>query len=754
MTPAEPAGAHANQIRSLPLPDSELEESPNRVIVWFSEEIEASLSQVRVLDELAREVDNGDSAISPTESTALIATLPVLENGTYTVVWKNLSTVDGHRVVGSFRFAVGEPLSEGAGISVESQPLIQSAADPWLRWLFFAGALALVGTLTFDMFVVRPLLGSKDQQLSADLVFSLQRVMFRLMIAATALMVVGMLALLVQQAAITFDTTPFGVFGDPLSSVLDSEWGRLWLWRGLAVVVTGMLVVLTGRSVLSQQYLEEDEGEEPDADEDEIEEDSDVAFTESVFGGLALAGGLVVLGLTSFSSHNAAVPLEFRTVATISDFLHLLSSSVWIGGLLLIALATPLVLRASDGQDRSNELVLLLERFSPLAIVSAGALIVTGIFSGYMQVTVPAATNTPYGWTLVTKLLLLVPLFGLASVNSYLISKKLLRSGRFSFRRLVRYEAAVAVLVLVAVGWLAGLEPARQYAARNGIGVAENVTFSDFTEGANIDVAITPGDVGTNDVAITLTDRRGAPITNSSDVRVRLKFLEDDLGEPLISLGDRGDGVWVGSDFNITIGGVYQAEVRVIRPDAFDAITSHRFDAAPVSAAADAIRPTRTVAWTLFAFEIIAIGLLLVLVATPLLRGRVISIRPMIVPGAAFSVIGVALLLNAQVVQVGFPEERFNPFPVNAESIQLGGVSYAETCSACHGVTGLGDGPQSGGLSSPPADLSVHVPLHADSDLFGFIRDGIPGTAMPGQAGNLSEDEMWHLVNFLRTFEE
>ena len=46
--------------------------------------------------------------------------------------------------------------------------------------------------------------------------------------------------------------------------------------------------------------------------------------------------------------------------------------------------------------------------------------------------------------------------------------------------------------------------------------------------------------------------------------------------------------------------------------------------------------------------------------------------------------------------------------------------------------------------------MFVHVPLHSDTILFEFIRDGIGQSGMPGQADNLSEDEMWHLVNYLR----
>ena len=37
-----------------------------------------------------------------------------LPNGTYTVAWRNLSTVDGHTIRGTFFYSVGEPLSAHA----------------------------------------------------------------------------------------------------------------------------------------------------------------------------------------------------------------------------------------------------------------------------------------------------------------------------------------------------------------------------------------------------------------------------------------------------------------------------------------------------------------------------------------------------------------------------------------------------------------------------------------------------------------
>jgi mono/diheme cytochrome c family protein len=57
-------------------------------------------------------------------------------------------------------------------------------------------------------------------------------------------------------------------------------------------------------------------------------------------------------------------------------------------------------------------------------------------------------------------------------------------------------------------------------------------------------------------------------------------------------------------------------------------------------------------------------------------------------------------------------------------------------------------------LEPPPADLVVHVPLHPDAALFNFIENGIPGTAMAPLGSQLTDEEIWHVINYIRSFEE
>jgi mono/diheme cytochrome c family protein len=56
-------------------------------------------------------------------------------------------------------------------------------------------------------------------------------------------------------------------------------------------------------------------------------------------------------------------------------------------------------------------------------------------------------------------------------------------------------------------------------------------------------------------------------------------------------------------------------------------------------------------------------------------------------------------------------------------------------------------------LNPHPADLTLHaVPgVHTDGQLFLWITDGYPGSAMPAFKAAITESDRWNLVNFIRT---
>jgi mono/diheme cytochrome c family protein len=95
-----------------------------------------------------------------------------------------------------------------------------------------------------------------------------------------------------------------------------------------------------------------------------------------------------------------------------------------------------------------------------------------------------------------------------------------------------------------------------------------------------------------------------------------------------------------------------------------------------------------------------------------------------------------------------------NPVPATASSVAVGRMLYMEKCAACHGERGNGHGEGVGDYGKRPADLTLtsYVYGTADGDVFGNIQYGVePSLAMPSWYGLISEKDIWHLVNYLRS---
>ena len=733
------AQAHANLAQSSPAPNSVLDDAPDRVAIWFTEPIEPTLTDVRVLDSGGARVDDGATVVDRNDPTAVSVGLTLLPDGAYTVAWKNVSTVDGHRVRGSFLFSVGQPIVSPP-VAIPEEPLLQSPAEPVVRWLILTAVLAMVGGLVFEWLVWRPvLLGRQANASLREMGTRLASRCSKLTWASVAVLLAASVAQLLIQAAAVHEVSVIQAVGSPVKTILaDTDWGRLWLWRvglalSFALALTNPRRLWPGAAALLTARWE-----------------TIRARSTTV---IALGIGDGILWTISLTSHGAATP-GIRSAALFADFLHLLAVAFWAGGLFHFAVGTPFLMRSLSPQVRLSCLAAMVPRFSMIASLSVGVLIVTGVFGAWAQVTVIPALNTPYGLTLLAKVAMVVPLLLLGGLNLIWVRPRLAReanAGRW-LKRFLAGEAVLALMVLASVGMLTSLEPARQVASREGVGTPASLKFRETVDGASIGLEVRPAAVGPNDITVSMADRLGDPITNATDVAVRLTYLETDLGEEAVSAVPAGKGDYRLEDVPLSISGAWQAEITVRRPDAFDTRTAFRFETAPfVGASSSTITPSPETAGLLLGAGLVVLGMLFMGSSLPLGGWFTRAGASVMVPGLAGFVVGVAVLFNSQ---LGQPDELAgNPFPPNSESLAAGRTVYELNCQTCHGVAGRGDGPAAVGLEPPPADLTVHVRLHSEQDLFRFIHDGIADTGMVPLGDKLNDEEIWHVVNHIKTLE-
>ena len=86
---------------------------------------------------------------------------------------------------------------------------------------------------------------------------------------------------------------------------------------------------------------------------------------------------------------------------------------------------------------------------------------------------------------------------------------------------------------------------------------------------------------------------------------------------------------------------------------------------------------------------------------------------------------------------------------------------YDRWCAECHGETGAGDGSAAAWMLPRPRDFTTanyqirttpSGELPTDADIMHVIDVGMPGTAMPGWEGQLTQQERTNLVGYLKTF--
>lgn len=727
------AWAHADQVRSNPAPNSTLDAPPARVTVWFSEPVEPGFSTITVLYEDGSTADAGNNLVSPADQTQLSVSLKETRNGTYIVSWRALSAVDGHLTSGSYVFSVGEPIERGVGSPARSGA-ITSPVDMLARALAFIGQATLVGVILFRWLAWLPALKSADldEEVDSRAIARNRRVVY----IALGLAAAGAVITLLVQSSLA---------GTTIGGWLSTRVGRIWI---------GRVATLVGLGVLA----------------DDIASIGRRRDRQSLILSVAVGWlGLQLLLTTTLTSHSATVT-DPPVLPIVADWLHLTGTALWVGGLAQMAFVVPAVARTLDPEDRSWLWLKTVVYFSTVAAAALGILIITGAFMSALHVGGwPAVLGTAYGQSLLFKLGLAGIAMLLGAYNLFVVKPKLdkavdapdaesSRAVQSRFRRVVAIEASVALAALASAGILTDLPRSID---PQPVAEAQQLELTTRAEDLDVGLRIEPGLTGDNTFDVRLSDASGgAPISDAESVTLRFTYLGRNLGTTEAEATLTGDGTYSTRGAYLSLSGDWQIEAAVRRPGAFDVFAAYRLTAGldsriqPAGGATvvDSLARWLSIYGLAFGgFAAIGLGLAWIVIAAKAARNQV-SQAALMIPSL------IALPIGALSVLTFFREATpglalTNPYLPDEQSLAIGQKLYVENCAVCHGEAGRGDGSAAATLPIRPADFgSGHLDIHTDGDIFYWIQNGLPidNSPMPAFGDELSDEEIWHLTNYVR----
>jgi copper transport protein len=400
-----PVFAHPEIVRTEPTTDAQLPTAPTVVRIFFSETIEAEFSMIQLFDSQRRQVDAGGSGRSASDPTILELPLPVLGPGLYTVVWQTIGS-DGHKVIGNFGFTVlGAAATTAPGAAaiptpnvvptpmpVVPVPQVQATASAAegvlplllssLRAVMLLAALATLGGWFIGAGVLYRSIPSDARPAR---VAAIQR--------WRQLEWVSLVVLLIATIGFVFVQTATVAGNVDLSSLRKVLFGtRL----GQAVAARLVFVVLLiARLAISARER--------------------IRIGASIW---LLGGGL----LLTFSLSGHAVAQSDPFFPVLADVVHLTATAVWVGGLILLAVALPAVLSALNEKGRITVSARLIERFSTHALLSVLALTASGTYAALLHLTtVSDLWTSDYGRALLVKVGVFGVLLVLGTYNMFVV---------------------------------------------------------------------------------------------------------------------------------------------------------------------------------------------------------------------------------------------------------------------------------------------------------------------------------------------
>ncbi len=96
--------------------------------------------------------------------------------------------------------------------------------------------------------------------------------------------------------------------------------------------------------------------------------------------------------------------------------------------------------------------------------------------------------------------------------------------------------------------------------------------------------------------------------------------------------------------------------------------------------------------------------------------------------------------------------KKHKPNVDSAAAANSGSGIFRQNCAVCHGLNGLGNGPNALAMNKKPANFSNPFFLKYSNETWYYkVAEGVPGTRMPRWKLKLEPQQMWYLVAYLKT---
>ena len=430
---------HTELKSSEPAADAVVAESPARIVLTYTTDVQLALSSASVHPSAA------DSPAVPAGTLRYLAddrhdvlVLPLPQPpgaGGHIVKWATAGP-DGHPISGDFGFRVGlpagetlaeaaegevqpgDPLTPPADAGAEGQPQAD-AAEPGSRFAYsrafdrfglYVGILGVLGAVAFRFLVLGSFAGAGASQKVVGTATDRAQLIGGLGLGVLAVLLP---LRLLYQAATFF---PDDIFGNMFAVAAGTPWAAGWWLQFVSVVlVAGGLLFARKR------------GARPT-------------------GWKIVALGALLLPLTPVLSGHGWSDSP-RGLSAAATYLHVMAAGGWMGGLVCLLFAGIPALRGQDSEAAPGApgIAEMVGAFSRVAQVAVGVLLATGALKVWIHIgTLSELWTTPWGRSLLVKDLIVAGVLLLGLYHWRVVRPRLERGvGSEAFKR-----SAVAELLL------------------------------------------------------------------------------------------------------------------------------------------------------------------------------------------------------------------------------------------------------------------------------------------------------------------